>query len=39
LDISRLVKLAERYIAIGGDKYHLHDRPKPKLLKKVKVKA
>jgi len=31
LDISRhIVKLASRYIAIGGDKYHLHDLPKPK---------
>ena len=31
LDISkRIVELASRYIAIGGDKYHLHDLPKPK---------
>ena len=31
LDISKhIVKLASRYIAIGGDKYHLHDLPKPK---------
>jgi len=38
LDISkRIVELASRYIAIGGDRYHLHDLPKPKAARKAKA--
>ena len=37
LDISkRIVELASRYIAIGGDRYHLHDLSKPKAARKAK---
>lgn len=37
LDISKhIVKLASRYIAIGGDRYHLHDLSKPKAARKAK---